>query len=283
MQLARRFSAHSQEQLQNVRLSKLTLRIRLIYAENSSISAVCASALNSGGSTNICCSSSTSTTPPPSSIPQCPNNAIPQPSSAIYVPCLQNDPTTCETGFSCVQSSNVPSIFLCCTSGSVQFPTCPSNLSLYTVGNGVSSYFSVVVVLQENGRARYCLSAQSSSNCPLGYSCQLAVGTTSTFVCCSTSPSQSDCPANYTPVQGPAGPTTCSPLSPSACPSGSVCIQSIRSSTVFVCCIPSTTPRVCPNNGNALLTPSGNVQTCTSVGSACNTVCPSLFSSPLLS
>ena len=265
-----------------MRLSKLTLRIRLVYAENSSVSAICASALNSGGSTNICCSSSTPTTPPPSSIPQCPNNAIPQPSSAIYVPCLQNDPTTCETGFSCVQSSNAPSIFLCCTSGSVQFPTCPSNLSLYTVSNGVSSYFSVIV-LQENGRARYCLNAQSSSNCPLGYSCQLAVGTTSTFVCCSTSPSPSACPANYTPVQGSAGPTTCSPLSPSACPSGSVCIQSIRSSTVFVCCIPSTTPRVCPSNGNALLTPSGNVQTCTSVGSACNTVCPSLFSSPLLS
>ncbi|CAI4221500.1 unnamed protein product [Auanema sp. JU1783] len=185
--------------------------------------------------------------------PICPNNAIAQSSLTLsYVSCSIFT-ASCDPGYSCERASNDFNTMLCCSTSTNNAATCPNQQTLYL----------------ELGRPRYCLPSQPSA-CPSGYTCQLSVGTTGTYVCCTT-PVAPTCPAQFTPSLDSRGASIfCSPAQPAGCPSGSVCLQANNDNSLFLCCRSASSPRVCPNNQNALLTPSASVETCSGPGSSCS-------------
>ncbi|GMR36605.1 hypothetical protein PMAYCL1PPCAC_06800, partial [Pristionchus mayeri] len=86
-----------------------------------------------------------------------------------------------------------------------------------------------------------------------------------------SSSSSSSCPSSFTPSLDSQGSTIfCSPTEPAGCPGGSVCLQTPQSSSLFLCCRSTISPPICPNNQNALLTSSGDYETCTGPGSPCS-------------
>ncbi|GMS84371.1 hypothetical protein PENTCL1PPCAC_6546, partial [Pristionchus entomophagus] len=208
--------------------------------------AFCRSSANSQGML-ICCYSSSQITP------ICPSNAIPQPSINGFFSCDISLPSSqCDPGYSCVRAANDFGTQLCCSS-TVDQPVCPNQGQLQ----------------QQSGRPVYCNPSEAVP-CTTGYSCQSSIGSSSQFVCCSSSNSPS-CPTSFTPSLDSQGSSIfCSPTEPSGCPGGSVCLPTPQSSTLYLCCRSTISPRVCPNNQNALLTSTGALETCTGPGSTCS-------------
>ncbi|WKX95276.1 hypothetical protein Q1695_012044 [Nippostrongylus brasiliensis] len=207
-------------------------------------------AASGSGQPFICCSSSASQVNP-----SCPNNGIPQTSATGYKACSPTSVGDCSAGYSCVRATNDFSIYLCCSSSAAQQPICPRQGTLLT----------------ERGRPVYC-SASQPQLCPSDYSCEAALGTPATYVCCSSSSSPAlSCPARYVANLDPNGNQIfCSRSSTVDCPGGSVCLASVQSSSVSLCCRDDSSPRVCPNNQNAYITPDGNVETCNAPGVPCS-------------
>ncbi|KAF8361308.1 hypothetical protein PRIPAC_88231, partial [Pristionchus pacificus] len=214
--------------------------------------AFCRGASNSVGML-ICCYSSSQVTP------ICPNNAIPQPSTNGFSECDISQPASqCDPGYSCVRAANDFNTQLCCLSTKSQVvdqPVCPNQAQLQ----------------QDNGRPVYCNPSEAVP-CGTGYSCQSAVGSPSTFVCCSSSSSSTPtCPTSFTPSLDTLGSTIfCSPTEPVGCPGGSVCLPTPLLPSLFICCRSTVSPRVCPNNQNALVTSTGALESCTGPGSPCS-------------
>ncbi|KAK6738171.1 hypothetical protein RB195_020339 [Necator americanus] len=209
--------------------------------------------LSSGNSPNlfICCYSAAFQV-----TPICPNNGVPQPApfAENYKSCSMTSLDDCDSGFSCVRSANDYSVQMCCTVGLLQpqQPVCPSQATLLT----------------ERGRPVYCTLSQPLS-CPKEYSCQQAVGTPGTFVCCSGSKTHV-CPAPYSAaIDGEGNQIFCSPSNISDCPGGSSCLESTQDTSVHLCCRKDEAPRVCPRNQNALLTASGSLEFCNAPGQPC--------------
>ncbi|KAL6736189.1 hypothetical protein Aduo_006571 [Ancylostoma duodenale] len=210
--------------------------------------------LSSGNSPNlyICCYSAAFQV-----TPICPNNGIPQPApfGENYKSCSITSLDDCVSGFSCVRSANDYSVRLCCTTGQLQQqqPVCPRQ----------------GVLLTERGKPVYCTMSLPLS-CPKEYSCQQAIGTLATFVCCSTASSVQACPSPYSAaIDGEGNQIYCSPSSITDCPGGSSCMESTQDASLHLCCRKDEVPRVCPKNQNALLTSTGSVQFCNAPGLSC--------------
>ncbi|CAB3403908.1 unnamed protein product [Caenorhabditis bovis] len=184
----------------------------------------------------------------------CPNNANPLiANSGTNLFCTSVGSTSdCPTSSSCVQSANMPSILICCSSASSVTPVCPNNAVAQTSAEG------------------YVACNINNPICNSGYQCVQSMNVPSLSICCSTSSQTTMCPTDFTPVIDTNGLTiTCSPSS-SNCPSESSCMQSTFNSA-FICCRSSTSTRICPNQQNALIT-NNNLEMCTTPGTQCSQI-----------
>ncbi|CAD6195821.1 unnamed protein product [Caenorhabditis auriculariae] len=159
----------------------------------------------------------------------------------------------CPVGSICVSASNGGGFLICCTS-STSTPVCPNNAVPQASANGF-------VPCQIN----------FPQTCNTGFSCVPAVNNPQITLCCSGTTSAATCPANFAPALDALGNSiNCSPAQPAGCPAGSSCMQATANSG-FICCRSSTVERVCPNNQNALLSPSGSLVPCNGPGAPCDT------------
>uniref|UniRef100_A0AC35U8Q4 EB domain-containing protein n=1 Tax=Rhabditophanes sp. KR3021 TaxID=114890 RepID=A0AC35U8Q4_9BILA len=93
-----------------------------------------------------------------------------------------------------------------------------------------------------------------------------------TFKICCASTLSASCPSNYSPALDlQMRKIHCSSTNSNVCPQMSECLQSATQSTVYICCKSNESPRICPNNQNALIT-NGMLETCSGPQNSCSQI-----------
>lgn len=215
----------------------------------------CQSALNSFAMM-ICCRDARQTQP------MCPDGMQPEESPVGFVLCELFEPNQCTNGFKCVHAKNDPEQTICCARIRNQRPVaanqyiCPNQQVIYRDGPG----------------PRFC-SPNVQSACPVGFSCEEAVGQPGVFVCCSL-PAQPICPAGFDASlhYGTGNPIYCSPPADvSMCPAEARCMPAENRASTFLCCVSREPGRICPQPGHhALLQPNGQPEQCSGPGASCS-------------
>ncbi|CAI2340914.1 unnamed protein product [Caenorhabditis sp. 36 PRJEB53466] len=211
-------------------------------------SSICVTAANAAG-VLICCSQSTLT-------PICPNNAVAQSSTTGYVECSVTNPSNCITGYQCVQSSNVASTFICCST-STSTTSCPTDFTpaVSTSGGTISC-------------------SPSASTCPTGSSCMQST-LNSAFICCRSANSQRICSNNQNALITNGALELCTTPGTQCSTTGYTCQLSVLLAT-YVCCGQGSTGSIsvgCADGRPVYQQISGETYTCEITSSI--TSCPS--------
>uniref|UniRef100_A0A1I8EN16 EB domain-containing protein n=1 Tax=Wuchereria bancrofti TaxID=6293 RepID=A0A1I8EN16_WUCBA len=226
--------------------------------------AICRTAANSLN-VHICCYENQKVTQTVASKPECQNGAIAQSGiSNSFVPCNQNGnrSDSCSKGYICLQTTNNRNQNLCCpiqtTLQAIQ-SICPEQKKL---------------LMRDNGTLYYCFPTQSTStSCPTNYTCnKVVIDKFDIYVCCrDLSSIITHCPSDsMLTLSENDEKIYCVPNNPLTCSTDVVCVKSVSSIDVYLCCYNLLSNRVCPDDQVPFEFANGQVEVCVGAGASCS-------------
>uniref|UniRef100_A0A914D9B2 Uncharacterized protein n=2 Tax=Acrobeloides nanus TaxID=290746 RepID=A0A914D9B2_9BILA len=178
--------------------------------------------------------------------------------------CKNSPETECSIGYWCQMSREDIAVKICCgpfKSYDIPIPYYQSTLPLQCSLTGQTP------VANPTNPATNLQCQSTGLGCNTGQTCQLALGQTNIFICCTSSTSTTNplCPTGSSAQSSPTGFVPCTLNVANQCLTGFVCTQSVNLPGTALCCTSGTAVGqilICPN-GQTLLSNNGQAQFCT--------------------
>ncbi|VDN92798.1 unnamed protein product [Brugia pahangi] len=185
------------------------------------------------------------------------------------LPCNQNGNRSddCSKGYICLQATDNRNQYLCC--------------SIQTILQAIQSIFPAQqkLLMRDSDTPYYCFLTQSTSTlCLTNHTCnKVVINEFDIYVCCRDFLSSlsasiiTQCPSNFMPALNENDEKIyCSPNNPLTCPTNAVCVKSVNSTDVYLCCYNLSSNRVCPDDQVAFEFANGQVEVCVGAGASCS-------------